>query len=86
VSKQDLGFTLTKHLEGHLRVTQSPASIVRAIRQHIPAVRSACRSSSKPPLEDWLPPLKSTVSFLRQTDGRSKGSSLWSFMAAVAER
>jgi two-component sensor histidine kinase len=35
-------------------------------------------------LEDWLPPLKSTVSFLRQTDGRSKGSGVSSSMAAVA--
>jgi hypothetical protein len=33
----------------------------------------ASRTSSRPPLEDWLPPLKSTVSFLRQTAGRSKG-------------
>jgi hypothetical protein len=39
---------------------------------------------SRPPMEDWLPPLKSTVIFLRQTDGRSKGSSVSSVMAAVA--
>jgi hypothetical protein len=36
-------------------------------------------------MEDWLPPLKSTVSFLRQTDGRSKGSGVSSDMAAVAQ-
>jgi hypothetical protein len=37
-----------------------------------------------PPLENWLPPLKSTVSFLLRTDGRSKGSGVSSGMAAVA--
>jgi hypothetical protein len=31
--------------------------------------RSASRRSSTPPLDDWLPPAKSTVSFLRRTDG-----------------
>jgi hypothetical protein len=31
-----------------------------------------------------VPPLKSTMIFLRQTDGRSKGSSVSSVMAAVA--
>jgi hypothetical protein len=29
-------------------------------------------AATNTPLEDWLPPLKSTVIFLRQTDGRSK--------------
>jgi hypothetical protein len=31
-----------------------------------------------------LPPAKSTVSFLRRTDGRSKGSGVASVMMAVA--
>jgi hypothetical protein len=41
--------------------------------RHTPTERSASRSSRTPVLEDWLPPLKSTVIFLRQTDGRSRG-------------
>jgi hypothetical protein len=41
--------------------------------------------SYEPPSEDWLPPSKSTVSFLRRTDGRSKGSSILLVMAAVAQ-
>src|SRR5262249_47624577 len=45
---------------------------------------SAARSRSSPASEDWLPPKKSTVSFLRSTAGRSKGSSVASVMAAVA--
>jgi hypothetical protein len=44
--------------------------MVSASRQHTPSVRSFSRSSSRPPLEDWVPPLKSTVIFLRQTRGR----------------
>ena len=56
----------------------------RQSRRHTPSLRSACRSSSRPPSEDWLPPSKSTVSFLRWTDGRSKGSSVSYVMAAVA--
>jgi hypothetical protein len=36
--------------------------------------------------EDWLPPLKSTVSFLRRTAGRSKGSDVSVFLMAVARR
>jgi hypothetical protein len=34
------------------------------------------RSSSRPPSEDWLPPSKSTVSFLQRTTGRGKGSGI----------
>jgi hypothetical protein len=36
--------------------------------------RSTSRGSNRPTSEDWLPPLKSTVSFLRQIAGRSKES------------
>jgi hypothetical protein len=50
-----------------------------------PYLRSAWRRSSKPPLDDWLPPAKSTVSFLRRTDGRSNGSGVSSVIAAVAQ-
>ena len=41
---------------------------------------------SRPPSEDWLPPSKSTVSFLLRTAGRSKGSGISSVIAAVALR
>jgi Family of unknown function (DUF6481) len=74
----------------HFEHRMSDAVCIAAIRHrvckppHTPSVRSFSRSSSNPPLEDWLPPLKSTVSFLRQTDGRSKGSGVSSSMAAVA--
>jgi hypothetical protein len=60
---------------GH-RVGKPPAHTERAL---------LFSQQQRPPLEDWLPPLKSTVSFLRQTDGRSKGSGVSSSMAAVAE-
>ena len=39
-------------------------------RRHTPSLRSASRSSNRPASEDWVPPLKSTVSFRRQTAGR----------------
>ena len=38
------------------------------------------------PPDFWLPPLKSTVSFLRRTAGRSNGSHVSVFMSAVARR
>src|SRR2546430_3668892 len=60
------------------------SGIASASRPHTPSLRSACRNSSRPPSEDWLPPAKSTVSFLRWTDGRSKGSGVASLMMAVA--
>ena len=60
-----------------------PASHRQAARTRRACAPPAC-SSSRPPSEDWLPPSKSTVSFLRRTDGRSKGSSVASVMAAVA--
>jgi hypothetical protein len=41
----------------------------RIAGEDTPSVRSFSRSSNRPPSEDWLPPLKSTVIFLRQTDG-----------------
>jgi len=47
-------------------------------------LRSALLSRSRPPFEDWLPPPKSAVSFLRRTADRSKGSGVSSVMAAVA--
>jgi hypothetical protein len=50
-----------------------------------PYLRSAWRRSSKPPSDDWLPPAKSTVSFLRRTDGRPNGSGVSSVIAAVAQ-
>src|SRR4029077_18225887 len=68
-----------------MRSTSRRSGIASASRRHTPSVRSFSRSSRRPPSEDWLPPLKSTVSFLRQTDGRSKGSGISSDMAAVAE-
>ena len=40
---------------------------------HTPSLRSACRSSSRPPSEDWLPPAKSTVSFLRSDRWQVEG-------------
>jgi hypothetical protein len=55
-----------------------------ASRPHAPSLHSASRSSNSPASDDWLPPLKSTVSFLRHTAGRSKGSGVSSVMAAVA--
>jgi hypothetical protein len=60
------------------------SGIAAASRAHTPTLRSAARRSSKPPSDDWAQPLKSTVSFLRQTAGRSKGSGVSSVMAAVA--
>src|SRR5262252_4043204 len=39
-----------------------------------------------PASEDWFPPSKSIVSFLRWTADRSKGSGLSSVMVAVARR
>jgi hypothetical protein len=60
----------------------------RASRRQVAGTHRArapySRNSNSPPLEDWLPLLKSTVSFLRRTDGRSKGSGVSSGMAAVA--
>jgi hypothetical protein len=67
-----------------MRSGSRQSGIAYARRQHTPSLRSASRTSGRPPLEDWLPPLKSTVTFLRQTAGRSKGSSVSSVMAAVA--
>src|SRR5258708_1092635 len=60
------------------------SGIAAASRRHTPSLRSASRSSNKPASEDWVPPSKSTVSFLRSTAGRSKGSGVSSVMAAVA--
>src|SRR5262245_49436437 len=62
------------------------SGIASASRLHTPSFHSASRNSSSPPSEDWFPPAKSTVSFLRWTAGRSKGSSVASVMTAVARR
>jgi hypothetical protein len=67
-----------------MRLALRRSGIASASRPHTPSLRSACRNSSRPPSEDWLPPAKSTVSFLRWTDGRSKGSGVASVMMAVA--
>jgi hypothetical protein len=61
------------------------SGIASASRRHTPSLRSASRNSSRPASDDWLPPSKSTGSFLRCTTGRSKGSSVSSVMAAVAQ-
>jgi hypothetical protein len=73
------------HLEHLMQdaVRTRRSGIAAASRAHTPTLRSAARRSSRPPSEDWAPPLKSTVSFLRQTAGRSKGSGVPS-VAAVA--
>jgi hypothetical protein len=42
------------------------------------------RNNESPASEDWLPPKKSTVIFLRQTASRSKGSTVSSVMIAGA--
>src|SRR5262249_36782162 len=60
--------------------------IAAASRRHTPSLRSASRSSNRPASEDWLPPAKSTVSFLRRMAGRSKGSGVSVFMTAEARR
>jgi len=49
------------------------SGIAAASRAHTASLRSTCCSNSKPPSDDWLPPAKSTVSFLRQTAAKSKG-------------
>jgi hypothetical protein len=67
-----------------MRLASRSSGIASASRPHTPSPRSACRSSNRPPSEDWLPPSKSTVSFLHRTDGRSKGTGVSSVMAAVA--
>jgi hypothetical protein len=47
------------------------SGIAAASRRHTPSLRPAWRSSDKPASEDWVPPLKSTLNFLRSTTGRS---------------
>jgi hypothetical protein len=47
--------------------------IASASRRHTPSLRSASRNSSRPPFDDWLPPSKSTVSFLRWRPARLRG-------------
>ena len=68
-----------------LTVANFARVIKEASREMTPILCSAALSASRPPSQDWLPPSKSTVSFLRRTDGSSKGSSVSSFMAAVAQ-
>ncbi len=69
-----------------IRLGSRRSGITVASRRHMPSLHSATRSSSRPASEDWLPPSKSTVSFLRRTAGRSKGSGVSVFMMAVAAR
>jgi transposase len=67
-----------------IRLGSRRSAVASAIRLQMPSLRSACRSNSRPPFEDWLPPSKSIVSFLRRTADRSNGSGVSSVMAAVA--
>src|SRR5215467_7839883 len=62
------------------------SGIASARRPHMPTFLSACRSRRSPASEDWFPPSKSTVSFLRWSAGRSKGNTVASVMMAVARR
>jgi hypothetical protein len=60
-------FGLAAHITCRIRSGSRRSGIASESRRHTPRLRSACRSSSRPPSEDWLPPAKSTVSFLRRT-------------------
>ena len=57
------------HLEHRVpdAVGSRRSGIASASRRQTPSLRSASRSSSRPPSDDRLPPAKSTVSFLRRT-------------------
>ena len=60
-----------------------PSRMVRPSRAQTPTFFSAALSNNRPASEDWLPPSKSTVSFLARTAGRSKGSGVASVMAVA---
>jgi hypothetical protein len=79
-------FRYRERLRGFAASSRSRRSgIASANRRQTRCLRFASRSSSRPPLDDWLPPPKSTVSFLRRTDGRSNGDGVSSVIAAVAQ-
>ena len=87
VAARDRRYPRHQHFEHRVSDAIRIAPIRHGVRKP-PAHTDACApplaAAATPPLEDWLPPLKSTVIFLRQTDGRSKGSGVSSVMAAVA--
>ena len=53
------------------------------INDVVPIFCSAASSNSSPAADDWLPPSKSTVSFVWATVGRSKGSGVKLVLMAV---
>ena len=54
------------------------------INDVVPIFCSAASSNSSPAADDWLPPSKSTVSFVWATVGRSKGSGVKLVLMAVS--
>jgi hypothetical protein len=52
--------TTISNIACRMRSGSRRSGMASASRGQTPCLRSACRRSSKPPLEDWLPPAKST--------------------------
>src|SRR5271170_2763794 len=55
-----------------------------ARRATIPSPLSTLRSTSTPASDDSIPPSNATLTFLRQTDGRSNASTVSLLMTGVA--